>query len=666
MAAALFRSAAFVLALQMAGSQGPAPAPPTGLIVGKTVDGVTGAVIGGAVVSINRAAPPPGAIRSDDPTLPFDAGVTRVISDSSGRFMFHGLAAAIYSVSANKPGYIDGVFGRRSATDTGSQPLELRDGEKRGDVTLSLWKRAAIGGTVVDEAGEPVVGLEIRVLRRMVYGGVLRFSRFGNQPVTDDRGAYRLSDLNPGDYIVGIVTTQTTVPDSLQESYAAASKSGSSQDFQRELDRSRSILSSMSMGGMASGQRVGSSMLMTPLGFGNTSDLVAPPIEGGKVFVYPTVYHSAATSPAMATIVRLGPGDERTAIDFQLRPVVTSRVSGTLLGPNGPEAFTALDLIPTGLDNLQRDYDFATATTTTDSKGTFTFLGVPPGSYSVRALKIPPRPITPSTMTTVIQTGTTTISSGGGPTARPPVPPEPTYWVSTLVTVGDKDVTDLAMTLRTGARLSGRVEFEGAAVKPTAERQMQGAVMVSDADGRTAASNSFTLGNGVIDATSNFKTYQLPPGRYVVRGPTFPNWTFKGAFLNGRDVSDTPLELEAEDIGNIVLTYGDRSTDLIGTARSNNGPDGAATILVFPALQTMWTNHGPTPRRFRSVRPSPDGVFRVVNVPAGDYVVVGIRGSVPTDWQTPAVLKQFIAFGSQITVADGESKTVNVTTREIK
>src|SRR5688572_4503742 len=46
----------------------PASAPPTGLIVGKTVDGVTGAVIGGAIVSISRALPPAGTIRTDEPT----------------------------------------------------------------------------------------------------------------------------------------------------------------------------------------------------------------------------------------------------------------------------------------------------------------------------------------------------------------------------------------------------------------------------------------------------------------------------------------------------------------------------------------------------------------------------------------------------------------------
>jgi hypothetical protein len=663
MAAALFRSAAFVLALLVGGPPGPTPPPPAGLIVGRTVDGVTGAVISGAIVSISRSLPPPGTIRTEELT-PQELTPTRVISDSNGRFMFHGLPAGGYSVQVTKPGYAPGMFGRRSATDLGSQSLVLRDGEKRGDVSVSLWKLAAIGGTVVDETGEPVVGLQVRVLRRQVSGGALRFAQAGNQPSTDDRGVYRVSDLTPGDYIVAIVTTQTTVPDALQDQYAAMTKTGSTQEFQRELDRSRGALS----GGlvmMASGQRLGSLTLTTPIGIGNSGDIAAPPIAGGKVFVYPTVYHPSATTPAAATIVRLGPGDERVTIDFQIKPIVTSAVSGVLMGPGGPEALTALDLIPAGLDSLQRDSDFATAATTTDAKGAFVFLGVPPGAYTIRSLKVPPRPATSTMMTTTIQTGSSTISSSIGGAPRPPISDEPTYWASLPVTVGDKDVTDLAMTFRTGARLSGRLEFEGAAVKPTTERMGQAIIIVSNADGRTTSSQ-FTLTNGVIDATSSFKTYQLPPGRYVLRGPAFLGWTFKGAFVNGRDISDTPLELNAEDIGNIVLTYTDRATDLIGTARDSNGPDGAATILVFPSQQGLWTNHGPAPRRFRSVRPGPDGVFRVVNIPAGDYVVLGVHGTVPTDWQDPAVLKQLMALGSSVSVADGENKTVNVTTREIK
>jgi hypothetical protein len=291
---------------------------------------------------------------------------------------------------------------------------------------------------------------------------------------------------------------------------------------------------------------------------------------------------------------------------------------------------------------------------------------VTPGTYTIRALKIPPRPITPSTMTTVIQTGTTTISSGGGPSIPPPISNEPTYWASVPVSVGETDVTGLAIAFRTGARLTGRIEFDGAAQKPAVDRLMQASVQIDNADARTTSSNQFTLARGVIDATGNFKTYQLPGGRYVVRSQTFPNWTFKGAFLNGRDVSDAPLELGSEDIGDIVVTYTDRPTEIAGTAHDEKGPDGTATVLVFPALQTLWTDYGPTPRRFKSIRVGADGVYRAPGLPAGEYLVIAIRTDVPADWQDAKFLQKIGAVATRVTIADGEKKTLDVQTKEIK
>jgi hypothetical protein len=42
---------------------------------------------------------------------------------------------------------------------------QLRD-EKRGDLTVRLWKSASLSGTVVDETGSPAIGYPVRVIRR--------------------------------------------------------------------------------------------------------------------------------------------------------------------------------------------------------------------------------------------------------------------------------------------------------------------------------------------------------------------------------------------------------------------------------------------------------------------------------------------------------------------
>jgi hypothetical protein len=639
-----------------------ASAPPTGVIVGQTVDGTTGASVSGAVVSISHAPPASGVVVAAASAGP-NTGPTRVISDGTGRFVFHDLAAGSYTLTASKPGYADAAFGRRTP-GAGSQSLILADGQRRGDVTLGLWKHGTISGTVVDEAGEPIIGLQLRVLKRAIVGGSVRFTSFGNMPSTDDRGIYRSSGLAPGDYVVGIVTTQTTVPASLQDAFAAASKAGTSQDLQRELDRSRSSLNSSGL--MPSGQRVGDLLLQTALGSGSSGAVMTPPADGSKVYVYPAVFYPEATAPSKATIVTVGPGDEKSNINFQIKPVVTLRVSGAVTGPDGPEAHTTLDLLPASADEVQRDYDFAAASTTTDANGAFTFLGVTPGNYTIRSLKIPAPPVTQSTMGTVIQTGTSVIMSGGGPSIPPPIPKEPTYWANMPVAIGESDVTGVAVTFHAGARLTGHLEFEGAAQKPPVDRLRQASVLFDPADGRTTSWNQFTLGRGVIDASGQFNSYQLPAGRYVVRGPAFATWTFKGAFVNGHDVTDTPLDLGADDIGDIVVTYTDQPTELSGTARGDQTPDGTATVLMFPAQQNMWTAYGSSPRRFRPLRAGTDGVYRITGLPAGDYLVIAIRTDIPADWQDVKFLQKIAPLSTRVSIADGEKKTQDLQTREIR
>ena len=156
----------------------------------------------------------------------------------------------------------------------------------------------------------------------------------------------------PGDYVVGIVTTQVAVPGSLAEAMTAATTAGTAEQLRRELARSQTNYIS----GTEAGQRVGDWTLQTQLGSVN-QNAVAPGVQGDKVFVYPSVFYPAAAAIGEATTIRLGSGEERSAIDFRLRPVPASRISGQLLGLKGPESHTALSLVPTSANSTARDYD---------------------------------------------------------------------------------------------------------------------------------------------------------------------------------------------------------------------------------------------------------------------------------------------------------------------
>jgi len=240
-------------------------------------------------------------------------------------------------------------------------------------------------------------------------------------------------------------------------------------------------------------------------------------------------------------------------------------------------------------------------------------------------------------------------------------------WASVPVSVGDRDVTGVAVTLAPGARLSGHLEFDGTATAPTAAQLRLVSVQIDQADARATTSNQFTLGRGVVDAAGQFKTYQLAPGRYVVRAAgALPGWTFKGAFREGRDISDSPLEVSGKDIGDVVVIFTDHPTELNGTVRDSKGVDPTVTVLVFPQQTARWTDHGPTPRRFRLARVASDGTYRLANLPADDYLVIALTSTVPPDWQDPKFLQKIAPLATHVALADGEKKSQDVEARQVR
>jgi hypothetical protein len=653
-------AASDLLAQSPIGSQ--KDSPPTGMLVGQTVDGTTGKGLGGVIVTLATVPVPAGGAIGPTPPARLSRLPMKLLTDVNGRFVFRDVPKGSFTITASKPGYDYGLFGRRAPTDTVPETIVLGDGEKRGDLAVPLWKFGAISGTIVDETGEPLINVQVKVLRRTIVSGRQKFQQIGNTASTDDRGVYRAASLGPGDYVVGIVTTQTTVPTTLMTAFAAAVKSGRTEDMQRDLDRSASQAFSL-LGG---GQPVGP-WLLRPASGGP----VAPPAAQGKVYVYPCMFYPTAGSIGDATIVTLAPAADRTGIDFQLRPVVASTVSGVLTGPNGPEAQTALELVAGNANDPQRDYEIVTATTVSDSNGAFAFLGVTPGLYTIRVTKMPLRPQIPSGAVTVIQTGSGMIMSSTGPSVPPPIPDGPTLWASTSVSVEEHDITGVNVMLATGARVGGHVEFEGATDKPAPDRLRLGTVTIDPADGRTGSFNAFsisqfTLSRAVIDARGQLSSYELPPGRYVVRanGP-WQGWWFKGAFEDGRDVSDSPFEIGGKDVPDLVVVFTDKPTELSGATRNSKGVDPTATVLVFPEQASLWRDHGPTPRRLKTARVGSDGKYKLTALPAGDYLVVAVSTVVP-DWMDVTSLQKLSALATRVTIADGEKKSLDLETKEVR
>jgi protocatechuate 3,4-dioxygenase beta subunit len=590
----------------VAQTQAPPPAARDGVITGQVIDGVSGRPVSAAVVSIAGAGVAPARVVAGEPQ-----GPPQILTGSDGRFVFRGLAPGSVTVHASKIGYAQGASGRRRPGGA-TQAVVLTAGQPSANVSVRVWKNGAIAGRVIDEAGEPVVGVQMRVLQRAVSSGRRQFSAAGNVSFTDDRGMYRFSNLVSGDYIV------------LASPPAVSMRATIFQDIGR-TGRGAGELASAIVGMSPAGVQVGEAWM--PLGRG----VAVPPPVAGRLHIYPPTFHPSAQTPAQAAVVTLGSGEERSSADIQLMPVPTARVSGTLLSPAGPAEMVPIRLIPAGIQEMPAEG--LAPTSVSDASGAFAFAGVVPGQYTLRA--------------------TGTLRGSGNQL----------HWVELPISVAGDDIDSVAATLSPPLRISGRVQFEGNSPRP------------ATAPGRPFVPVPFTLepvetstlGTGSIASTGaddGFSLYGYLPGRYRVRVSNSPKgWMFKGAMLNGVDVSETPFDL-AKDISDLVLTFTDRWTGISGTVQGQAAD--AATVIAFTTDAQAWVNAGANPRRLRSARANMSGQFGISSLPPGDYYVVAIPEDDAADWRTPEVLESLARAATQITILDGEHKTIDVRIREVR
>jgi hypothetical protein len=124
----------------------------------------------------------------------------------------------------------------------------------------------------------------------------------------------------------------------------------------------------------------------------NRNVLVAQPAtppssQGKRTFAYPKQFYPAASVLLHASMVQVASGEFHPGVNFELRPVATSRVSGIVVGPVGATAGQVLRLLPADADDFGLGSEIATTLSASD--GTFTFLRVPAGRYVLEAWTLP-------------------------------------------------------------------------------------------------------------------------------------------------------------------------------------------------------------------------------------------------------------------------------------
>ena len=683
---------------QQPATQAASTTPPksTAIITGQVVDGSTGQPIPEAIVTLRpmggraRGGGTAGlgafssAMMGDSGNNPIvaeamaaamaraaGAGANRdqrIMTGGDGRFVFHSLPPGQYQLATNLNGYAASLASTNSntammmltgatagATASAPSAYALTEGERLTDLKLRLWKYGSISGTVLDDGAEPGIGLTVQAMRRVLIGGRARYlpAAFAR---TDDRGVYRIATLLPGDYLVLVPQTQVALPAALIEGLMKMGLSGAgggAVDMAAAETMAEALFSGSAsmntLSAMTNGIRLGGYMVASSAG--------AVPLIGsdGRLSAYQTAFYAGASTPVAATVITLKSGDERTGADLQLALTPTSRVSGVATGPSGPMANMTVRLVVPG-DGYVSETEFEVATSITGADGAFTFFGVPPGQFLLKAQKDPR-----GMMGAALAMG---AAGGGAPSGPPPRP----LFAAVPVTVGSSDLEGVAIAMAEGFTVSGRLELNSETGKPLPASLQNFAVVLAPADGR--ALNPFSFGNftrpGSVASDGTFQTPGQTPGKYYVTVQGAGGWQVKTATQGGRDVYDVPLEIRNADVTGLTITLTDRVTRLTGNVTATGtGRPSEALVIVFPADYRGWIDAGMNSRRTQTARPGATGAYAVMTLTPGEYLAIAIDRSDEGDLQDPAFIEALARGATKVTVGT-DSRTQDLTITRVR
>ena len=119
-------------------------------------------------------------------------------SQSDGTFRFEGLEPGEYRLSGERAGFVYTQYGSKGAFGAGTA-LALQPGQHLTNINLALTPQGVISGKVLDDDGDPMGQVSVRLLSRSWMRGKEVYFPMG-QNSTNEQGEFRISNLSPGKY----------------------------------------------------------------------------------------------------------------------------------------------------------------------------------------------------------------------------------------------------------------------------------------------------------------------------------------------------------------------------------------------------------------------------------------------------------------------------------
>jgi hypothetical protein len=324
------------------------------------------------------------------------------------------------------------------------------------------------------------------------------------------------------------------------------------------------------------------------------------------------------TSIAEALPITLGLSQQSLDVNFGLQLVPVARVSGHVANPDGSATRSGnVNLTTETMAGGRGNQPGNNYGSRINGDGTFAIANVPPGRYILRAR---------ATDAEWPQFGTVPISVAGA------------------------DITDVSVMVAQGATIIGTVSFPPATQTPLPDL---GQVRISSVSVDPGLTNS----QARVEKDNSFKIVAVAAGSHLIRpSGQLRGWSLKSVLLDGRDITDTPIEVRSgQEITRVSMTFTDAVSEINGTLTTEQGaPITDYTVLAFSTDSSLWRAQS---RQIATARPDQNGKYRIRNLPAGSYHLATVDPTQPGEWFEPAYLDQHRLGAANVTIGEGETKT---------
>jgi hypothetical protein len=230
------------------------------------------------------------------------------------------------------------------------------------------------------------------------------------------------------------------------------------------------------------------------------------------------------------------------------------------------------------------------------------------------------------------------------------------------ITANGEAITGLRLVASPPSTLSGRIVVDAASTAGAAMPRVTLAVTPIDPEsmtigmtpGRTTADGTFEL-----RAQPGRSLITLMPGGIPGGGMQTSGWMIRAVRVDGVDVTDTGIDVRPNQrIDKIEAEITNRLTTISGVVTDDRGEQ-AKTCLVIAFSQNREQWLGTT--RYRGIAsPDSDGRYKMTSLPAGSYYIVAVERTEPGEWQDPEFLARVMPKATAFTLADGDTRTIDL------